>query len=257
MPDGGTLALDVTTLAVREGETPPVAEMGPGPWACLTVQDTGAGMTPAVQAHLFEPFFTTKETGQGTGLGLAQVYGIIRQHEGAIDVESAVGEGTAVRVYLPLLTGVEPEAEPPSAAAPRGRGETILLVEDQEKLRAAASALLRSLGYEVHAAANGREALSLYRTVREQSQGIDLVVSDLVMPEMSGQALAGALRALDPGVRMLAITGYPLGEVRDKLRALGFQDVVGKPLDADSLARAVRRALMETSAGTAENRQTG
>jgi signal transduction histidine kinase/ActR/RegA family two-component response regulator len=255
MPEGGTLTFDITTLTVRDGGIPPVAKMKPGPWACLAVQDTGKGMTEEVQAHLFEPFFTTKEAGEGTGLGLAQVYGIIRQHEGAIDIDSAVGEGTTVRVYLPLSTDGEPEMAPPSTEAPRGRGETILLVEDQKKLRAAASALLRSLGYVVHTAANGREALAVYQTLREQAQGIDLVVSDVVMPEMSGQALAESLKALDPSIKMLAITGYPLGEVQSQLRSLGFEEVVGKPLDADSFAHAVRRSLSKTPTGAAENRR--
>ena len=249
MPDGGDLVFRITTLTLRDADIPPAREMVPGPWVCLTVEDTGTGMTEEAQAHLFEPFFTTKETGKGTGLGLAQVYGIVRQHDGAIAVETEIDEGTTIRLYLPLEPDLEPEPEAPPTEAPQGRGETILLVEDQEKLRTAASDLLRSLGYEVQSAADGREALERYRALRRRGEAIDLVVSDLVMPEMSGEELGQALRALDPNARMLAMTGYPLNDVKADLTKTGFLDVVHKPLEADSLARSVREAL-DTESGT-------
>ncbi len=243
MPDGGELTFDISLLTLHEDDPPPVADMDAGEWACLTVNDTGTGMTEEVKAHLFEPFFTTKEAGRGTGLGLAQVYGIIvHQHGGAIGVASEVGEGTTLALYLPVTHDSQAELAPPRPEAPQGRGETILLVEDQEKLRAAVSSLLRSLGYKVYAAPNGAEALRMYRELW-QGSGIDLVISDVVMPEMSGQALARALKEINPGVRLMAMTGYPLGEIVPALREIGFLDIVGKPLDTDTFARVVRATL--------------
>lgn len=251
MPDGGELTFGISHLSLHENEPPPVADMNPGAWACLTVKDTGTGMTDEVKAHLFEPFFTTKEAGQGTGLGLAQVYGIVvHQHGGAIHVESEVEEGTAVTLYLPVTRDVQAELmrSHQHPEVPQGRGETIVLVEDQDKLRAAVSGLLRSLGYEVWEASDGAEALRMYRA-SWQERGIDLIVSDVVMPEMSGQDLARALKEINPRVRLIAITGYPSGEIMAELTAVGFLDVVGKPLDTDTFARAVRNALDTRSPG--------
>jgi CheY-like chemotaxis protein len=229
--------------------------MEPGAWARMSIQDSGMGMTEEVQEHLFEPFYTTKQKGQGTGLGLAQVYGIVvRQHRGAIDVESEVDQGTTIRIYLPLTGDTEAEVAQPQPEAAQGRGETILLVEDQTELREAVSSLLRSLGYQVHQAPDGTEALRRYEAALPQG-GIDLVVSDLVMPEMSGRTLARALREIDPEVKLLAITGYPLGDVMDELKAVGFLDVIHKPLDADAFARSVRDALDGPPARLSESRQ--
>ena len=256
MPKGGDLAFEVDTLTLRAGDPPPVTAMALGAWARMSIKDSGMGMTEEVQDHLFEPFYTTKQAGQGTGLGLAQVYGIVvRQHQGAIDVESEVDQGTTVRIYLPLTGDTEAELAHPQLEVPQGRGETILLVEDQTELREAVSSLLRSLGYQVHQAPDGTEALRRYEAALQQG-GIDLVVSDLVMPEMSGRTLARALRELDPEVKLLAITGYPLGDVMDELRAVGFLDVVHKPLDADAFARSVRDALDAPSVRPSE-RQRG
>ena len=179
MPESGELRFELSRVEIGPDETPPVADMPPGEWVCLAVSDTGTGMTEEVQAHLFEPFFTTKEVGKGTGLGLAQVYGIVRQHEGYIDVETKIGEGTTFRVYLPA-SGVEPEiVEQESPAVPRGQGETILLVEDEENLREAAQEMLESQGYRVLTAANGREALEVYEATRsgDQPRRVDLVIT--------------------------------------------------------------------------------
>jgi signal transduction histidine kinase/CheY-like chemotaxis protein len=241
MPEGGELRFGLSRVEVRAGEELPVADMPPGQWVCLTVSDTGTGMTEEVQAHLFEPFFTTKEPGRGTGLGLAQVYGIIRQHQGYIGVETEVGEGTTFRIYLPLSRAEADIVKDEGSTTPWGQGETILLVEDNEKLREVGHSLLESLGYRVLAAANGREALEVY----EAEEKVDVVITDLVMPEMGGKELVQELRKSRPAIKALAITGYIMEKAARQLREEGFLDVVYKPFDVKTLAQVVHRALDE------------
>ncbi|HQE91420.1 MAG TPA: GAF domain-containing protein [Anaerolineae bacterium] len=249
MPAGGTLRIGLESLCLRPGMPPPLPEMARAieervahpTWICLSVADTGIGMTDAVRMHLFEPFFTTKEGGRGTGLGLAQVYGIVRQHEGYIGVETAVGEGTTFRIYLPA-TPVEGEAvREETVTAPLGRGETILLVEDDAHLREAGRSILTELGYHVLTAGNGREALTVFRAAPE----IALVITDLVMPEMGGEALLHELKRLPTACKVLAITGYTMQVGVRELKTSGFFDVVHKPFDTDTLAHVVQRALSE------------
>jgi len=251
MPGGGELRISLDHTEVRASDPPPVAEMEPGGWVRLTVSDTGTGMTPEVRQHLFEPFFTTKDVGEGTGLGLAQVYGIIRQHRGAIDVETAPGNGTSFHIYLPASTQpTAPERRTPrgpsAADAAQGRGETILLVEDEEKVRAATETMLTNLGYRVLTAENGREALARCQAPRwaEEKYAVDLVIADVIMPEMGGRQLLSALQRARHGIRAIAITGYALqeGEVQD-LKSLGFAQVVRKPFEVDDLASTVREVL--------------
>jgi len=244
MPEGGELRIDLSRVKVGPDEKPPVVEMSPGEWICLAVSDTGAGIPPEVLSHLFEPFFTTKEPGKGTGLGLAQVHGIVVQHEGHIGVETEVGKGTAFRVYLPACQAGEEEIpqQETALAAPDGQGEIILLVEDNEGTRRAGRRLLESLGYRVLAAANGQEALEVYGAAGEE---IDLVITDVVMPEMGGRRLMRELRKANPGLKVLAVTGYVVEEDIHQLKEGGFLDVVHKPFDVETLAQVIRRALDE------------
>ncbi len=238
MPEGGELGFELSRITLGPTDESPVVDMPPGVWVCLAVVDTGSGMTEDVRAHLFEPFFTTKEVGQGTGLGLAQVYGIVRQHGGHIDVQTEVGAGTTVCIYLPA-SGVETEiVDEQAASAPQGQGETILFVEDNTGLRNAGRELLELLGYRVLTAANGREALEVY-----EGQGVDLLITDVVMPEMGGKELIRELGRELPGLKALAITGYALEQVAGELRAAGFLDVIHKPFEIGALARMIRRAL--------------
>jgi CheY-like chemotaxis protein len=198
-------------------------------------------MTEEVQAHLFEPFFTTKKSGEGTGLGLAQVYGIVKQHDGHVHVETTLGEGTTFRIYLPVYEedeGEQVQVEEPSTLPP-GKGETILLVEDAERLRKAMRDILEPLGYQVLIAANGQEALEVYRSAKQ----IDLLVVDLVMPVMGGQQLLQTLRKENPVLKALAITGYVTQTDPQTLREAGFLDVIHKPFNADRLARVIHQAL--------------
>ena len=242
MPRGGELRFALSRVEVIAGAIPPVADIGLGMWVCLAVSDTGTGMTETVRAHLFEPFFTTKEVGQGTGLGLAQVYGIVRQHEGYIDVETEVGRGTTFRIYLPAYTEEVPaDTLAPLPAPPQGQGETLLLVEDNQSLREATQSILEALGYRVLTAANGRLALEVYQT----AGGVDLVITDIVMPEMGGGELMRELSRSEPNLKALGITGYAVQEVAEKLREAGFLNVIHKPFNVDVLAQMIRHALDE------------
>jgi two-component system cell cycle sensor histidine kinase/response regulator CckA len=241
MPNGGVLRIDLVGTAIRPGAEPPVAGMSPGEWICLSVSDTGTGIPPDALPHIFEPFFTTKPREHGTGLGLAQVYGIVAQHDGHIHVETEVGRGTAFEVYFPSHEAEEEQKahEEVSLAAPPGKGETILLVEDDERIQAVAEQILHSLGYHVLTASNGKEALVLFRS----AETIDLVVTDLVMPEMGGRELIQELQKEAPGLKAVATTGYALEEDRRRLIEQGIMNIVRKPFDMHELANVIRSVL--------------
>jgi CheY-like chemotaxis protein len=222
--------------------------MGAGEWVYIAYSDTGMGISPDVLPHIFEPFFTTKEprAGGGVGLGLAQVHGIIGQHGGFIDVESEADQGTTFSIYLPALHTKEiqpPAAEPPALI--QGNGETILVVEDNAPARQALVETLEVLNYTVLAAMNGREALEVYQTAlnTENSPGVDLVLTDVVMPEMGGISLTQHLKKHDPEIKLLAITGHMLTQDLQELRDMGVVDIIHKPVDIDTLAETIRRVL--------------
>jgi len=240
MPAGGRLDIRVRSLELATDDPAPVPEMAAGRWVCLTVADTGPGIPPEVLAHIFEPFFTTKSRGQGTGLGLAQVHGIVSQHGGYCDVETAPGAGAAFHIFLPACSTDEAASQPsPSAHAPEGEGETILVVEDNERLRNATRDLLELLGYRVVTAPNGSEALDRVRA----GPRFDLVLTDVVMPEMSAEELIRTLKGIDPDLRVLAMSGYVVEDERRALEAAGAIDVLTKPLTVDTLSEAIGRAL--------------
>jgi PAS domain S-box-containing protein len=218
-------------------------ECAPGAYVRLAVSDTGCGMTPEVMAHLFEPFFTTKGVGQGTGLGLATVYGIVKQNEGLVIVASQAGQGSTFTIYLPRHGAGDPVAAQPAAAAPklpRGRGETVLLVEDEAAILELGREMLSALGYRVLAAASPSEALA---RAEDYAGRIDLLVSDVVMPGMNGREMARRLAARLPGLRCLFISGYTADVIahRDVLEegVLFLQ----KPFGMGDLALKVRQAL--------------
>jgi two-component system, cell cycle sensor histidine kinase and response regulator CckA len=211
----------------------------PGEYAMMAVSDTGRGMSPETQERIFEPFFTTKELGQGTGLGLATVYGIVKQSRGTILVYSEEGVGTTIRIYLPIVgTPVKSEPEPESQRSASGSG-TILLVEDDEQVRNIASEVLRKRGYNVEPASNGEEAahraLALPR--------IDLLVTDVIMPKMGGKELALTLTEKHPGLKILFISGYTENAaIQIASLSPGVQHLA-KPFSPDSLARKVNQIL--------------
>jgi CheY-like chemotaxis protein len=200
-------------------------------------------MSPEVQARLFEPFFTTKPVGKGTGLGLAVVHGIVRQSGGHLEVRSLPGRGTTFKIYLPAAEALLPTRMPLSSPAqpPRGHGETILLVEDEDPVRAVSVLLLESLGYRVLEAATAEEALGV---VEEAHRGkIDLLLTDLVMPGMNGRTLAEALRRREPGLKVLFQSGYT-GETVVRHGVLeGERAFLQKPFTLASLAKKLREVL--------------
>jgi hypothetical protein len=224
MPDGGT-------LTISSGRSRDV-----GDEIVLQVIDDGHGMGPEVLAHAFEPFFTTKPTGEGTGLGLATVYGIVGQNGGEVSIESAVGNGTTVTVCLPRVDGPVPVRELGLAASPGGK-ERILLVEDEEALRIATARILSERGYEVLVAADGMEALEVFEAQRARQITIDVVVSDVAMPRMRGDELEGRLLELDPDVRVLFLSGY------DSVDAPLIGRLLPKPVPEKVLLKAIREAL--------------
>jgi len=213
-------------------------------WVRLTVTDTGSGIPPEVLPHIFEPFFTTKEAGRGTGLGLAQVYGIVKQHEGHIGVTTKAGKGTTFTIYLPALLVHQPEAPAPETKAfVQGQGETILVAEDDATLREALVGILESLNYRVLEAADGREALDILE--QGPGQGVSLVLSDLVMPETGGQALFHAMRQRGLELPVVVLSGHPMENELKGLQAQGMAGWTLKPLNVEQLARLLARALRE------------
>jgi len=210
------------------------------------VRDGGAGMDAATRQRVFEPFFTTKPAGKGAGLGLATVYAIVRQSSGWIDVESEPGQGSQFRIFLPRVVGEGARAPRARAAADRGSG-TILVVEDDEGVRLMASDALRMFGHRVLDAADPDEALA---RAAEQVDGIDLVVTDVVMPHMSGPALIERLHQLHPAARVLYISGY--GEDLEVLRGLLARGVpfLQKPFTVSALSSAVTRMLQGNAGPT-------
>jgi PAS domain S-box-containing protein len=240
MPRGGTITVRTTEVTLDEDQARAHAGLNAGVYVVLEVSDTGAGMSDTVKQYLFEPFFTTKERGKGTGLGLATVYGIVIQSGGNIFCQSELGHGTTFRLYFPRVDmPVEPPAEHGEMSQlPQGQ-ETILLVEDEEAVRDVASQVLRRQGYHVLRAANGAEAWEVFT----QHQEIDLLLSDIVMPQMGGLELAERVAASRPQVRILLMSGY----ADNPSTRLGLADLevafLPKPFSPAALARQVRLVL--------------
>ncbi|MEW5876717.1 MAG: ATP-binding protein [Acidobacteriota bacterium] len=214
-------------------------EAKPGRYVVLAVKDDGCGMDSEVLKRIFEPFFTTKGEGKGTGLGLATVFGIVKQNNGFIVVESEPGKGSTFEIYFPVVEGEKAEARDAAAPIPRG-WETILLVEDQPEVLEAASSLLKQLGYQVLSAKSPEQALA----VAASYQGvIHLLLSDVGLPGMSGSELAQHLVAVRPEMKVLLMTGYtqeaPLRTEAEK----AWGPVLEKPLTAEALAHRVRQVL--------------
>ena len=237
----GRISIETTNIVLDNDYCAGHADASPGEYVLLTVSDNGAGMDREVQDHIFEPFFTTKAVGKGTGLGLATVYGIVRQNEGFINFYSEPGRGTTFRTYLPRRDGERPEAAAaPAAAPPVASGETILLVEDDEIILKVTTRILASLGYKVLAAATPNSALKL---AKEYPQKIDLLLSDVVMPELNGQELAARISALKPGIRCLFMSGYTADVISNNgLLAEGI-NFLAKPFSLPELAAKVRSSL--------------
>jgi signal transduction histidine kinase len=241
LPEGGQLTLETANVELDAAFARRHLGSRPGPYVLLTASDTGTGMSPDVRAHLFEPFFTTKGVGKGTGLGLATVYGIVKQSDGYISVYSEPGRGTTFKVYLPRVELPAEQVEPPEprAGAPRG-SETILLVEDEEAVRALARDILEAQGYAVLEAGHGVEALSVCET---HPGPIQLVLTDVVMPKMGGRELAERLTAPRPEARVLYMSGYTEHAIGPRGPLDARAPFIQKPFTSDVLARKVREVL--------------
>jgi signal transduction histidine kinase/CheY-like chemotaxis protein len=238
MPTGGTLTFSVATVEVTENDRRADPAARPGAHVLLTVSDTGSGMDAEIQKHLFEPFFTTKKVGKGTGLGLAMVYGIVAQRGGWIQVNSKLGGGTTIQIYLPQAEGhaLEKKDQPEPAAGQIVGTETILVVEDQPDVRKLTCAILREYGYQILEASHGEEAL---RLASAHDGPLHLVLTDVIMPGMQGPEFANRLKAVRP-TPVLFMSGYTGGlENRHASEAASIQ----KPFTPDSLARKVREVL--------------
>jgi PAS domain S-box-containing protein len=241
MPEGGRLDVELTCLAVDAVRAAAQAVTA-GDFVCLTVRDTGCGIAPEHLPHLFEPFYTTKAVGQGTGLGLATVHGIVEQHHGWVEIESQLGKGTTCRVYLPKLTETEaPKAAVSSPVELRGGRETILVVEDDLSLRNLAVRLLEQYGYRVFEASNGVMAAELWRL---QGGVIDLLLTDVIMPGgVSGGKLAEQLRSEKPQLKVIFMSGYPGAVASRGVILTSGMSFIQKPFATTKLVQAVRESL--------------
>jgi len=240
MPQGGVLRVDASYEFVEDPYTHRLPDAKPGPFIFISVTDTGVGMDQATQARIFDPFFTTKEPGRGTGLGLAMVYGIVRNHDGFINVYSELGHGSTFRVYLPVRPAGEEQAVEARAPELRGGHETILIIDDEEYVRRLASHLMKTLGYRVFVAEDGRQGVEIFR---EHGKEIDLVVLDLTMPRMGGMETFRALKAMKPDIKVILSSGYTQDSRTEKIMSAGARAFVQKPYQAQELARVVRHVL--------------
>lgn len=245
MANGGRLTIRIAGLQLPAGAPLPLPTMSAGDWVVLSVEDTGVGIDDEALPHLFEPFFTTKSPGRGAGLGLAQVYGIVQQHNGHIHVATKLASGTTVTIYFPAYSRSDADDFPvESVTVVRGHEETILVVEDNELAREALVSSLERLNYRVLAAQNGREALQLFAQHRLEVQ---LVLSDVVMPDMDGLALLRALRQQTTSVPVLMLTGHPLEDRLETLRQAGMSDWLLKPVGLPQLAQMISQLLLRAA----------
>jgi len=243
MPAGGTLTLTTENVSLDRKFVRPFA-MKPGRFAKISVADTGTGMDEKTRERIFEPFFTTKKRGRGTGLGLASVYNIVVGHGGIIQVESEPGVGTTFHIYLPLSKKTVERTEPASQAVLKGR-ETVLLVDDEETVITVSRDMLEALGYSVLVATNGREACEVYRRNQET---IDLVILDMIMPDMGGEETFNRLTSINPSVSVVLSSGYSLDGLTTKIMEHGCKAFIQKPFTINALSQKLREVL-----GTAMN----
>jgi len=238
MPDGGKLTLKAVNrshLDMRQG----LYEPKPGQYVLLTVTDTGTGMDDKTQTRIFEPFFTTKEMGRGTGLGMASAYGIIKGHGGYIDVHSRLGKGTTFSIYLPASSKSVGRNERPVKLPQKGN-ESVLLVDDEEEIRRVGQELLEAMGYSALLARDGREAIELYAKKQED---IDIVLLDIVMPNMGGSETYDKLKEVNPEVKVLLLSGYSIDVKAAEILDRGCNGFIQKPFGAEELSAKIRQIL--------------
>jgi len=242
MPRGGQLSVRISVVEINDAHVQKHPEARAGKFVCVSKSDTGCGIPPENLSRIFEPFFTTKDVGKGTGLGLATVYGIVKQHQGWIEVESTVGKGSTFRIYIPYTGAEHTDAEKPTTQITiRGGAETILLVEDERPVRELVARVLQKYGYKILHAGTGAEALEVWKGSRNE---INLLLTDLVMPgEMNGRDLAEKLWAEAPGLKVIFTSGYSADIVGKDFKLEPEVNFLQKPYHPQTLALTVRRCL--------------
>ena len=241
MPNGGDLFLKTQNVVVDDSEADRLS-IRAGNAVRITVTDTGVGMDPAMLSNIFDPFFTTREVGKGSGLGLASVYGIIKNHDGVIDVESEPGRGTRFVITLPAIPDQPVPLPPPSSSLEIHGTGTILLVDDEEMIREVGKMMLEHLGFTVITASGGPEAIREYR---QQKDNINLILLDMIMPDMTGSQTFDQLKAINPEVRILLTSGYSANGQAEDILLRGCQGFIQKPFRVDALSRKIQDVLSQ------------
>jgi CheY-like chemotaxis protein len=242
MPEGGKLLIETADIVLDEEYAGTHLDAKPGRYVLLMVTDTGSGMDKDTLEHIFEPFYTTKGVGEGTGLGLAMVHGIVQQHGGHIICYSEPGKGTTFRIYFPALASAEKREKNAVGRMPSGGSETILLVDDDEFIRDLASRILTRVGYKILTASTGKEALEVYRA---RGHEVDMVLLDLIMPEMGGKQCLEGLLKLNPAVKVVIASGFSANVSTKEMLASQAKGFVNKPYDIRQLLGVVRSTLDE------------
>ena len=240
LPDGGRIHIETANFSADAEYCAQHGWDNPGDFVRLSVQDDGIGMTPEIKERVFEPFFTSKGVGEGTGLGLAMVYGIIRQHEGQLEVESAPGEGSTFTLLLPAMEHLEDSKDEAPAVEPPQGSETILVVEDQPSVKETISSMLTSRGYQVLTASDGEEALDVFK---HHADEISLVLMNMVLPGMSGRETVAQIRNIKPYAAVLFSSGYSADSVdKEYLGGNGLR-LIQKPYASQELLETVREVI--------------
>jgi PAS domain S-box-containing protein len=238
MPDGGTLTTRTANLTIDEDQYSPYYVKA-GKYIRMTIEDTGIGMDEGVQQRIFDPFFTTKEMGRGTGLGLASVYGIVKNHEGFINVFSKTGQGTRFEIYLPSSDKGVPIKEKVVEEFVEGQ-ETVLLVDDEDMIIDVGTRMLKKLGYKVFAARDGREAIAIFK---KHQKKIDVIVLDMIMPQMGGGETYDQIKKIKPGVKVLLSSGYSINGQASEILNRGCNGFIQKPFNMQNLSQSLRAIL--------------
>jgi CheY-like chemotaxis protein/anti-sigma regulatory factor (Ser/Thr protein kinase) len=241
----GTIEISLREIETGRAEQLRYHDLAPGRFVVLTVQDTGKGIAPEMLERIFDPFFTTREVGEGSGMGLAVLHGIIVSHDGVVDVKSEVGKGSAFTVFFPRVQDAESEEDDPVTAMPHG-SETILFVDDEEDIVSMRTRMLSYLGYRVLPATSPEQALGYFTRGEEQ---IDLLITDHTMPRMTGLQLAAEINALHPDLPIILCSGYSEAVTLEEALEAGVRRFLAKPVDMRLLAMAIREILPSRDGG--------
>ncbi|HEY3668694.1 MAG TPA: ATP-binding protein, partial [Polyangiaceae bacterium] len=236
----GQISLEIAELTVQDAVPKPHVELEAGSYVRLTVSDTGHGMDAATVTRIFEPFFTTKGSGEGTGLGLSVVHGIVKEYGGVVTVDSELGRGTTLGIYLPACRPSERRAALPATDMPHGNGERVLFVDDEPVLGDVALKMLQRLGYRATVFRSSEAALTAFRA---EPAAYDALITDLTMPSMTGVDLAVQALALRPSLPIILVSGSSGQLTVTELRKMGIRELLSKPLDYGTLARVLSRVL--------------